>query len=118
MSYDLYDLNYAAWLYNGLLRNDMFTTWEDLEEMLPDYIQAMMDDEEGGGLSYEFEFLDNWLKKPVSIIDRDIAFYEGEVERLTDDLRRCSPDQEPKVFQKRIAVSIVVWALEQYRKTL
>lgn len=52
------------------------------------------------------------------IIDRDIEFYQGVVEELTAKLRRCEPDQEPRIERLRAANNCVVSALEDLRTAL
>lgn len=52
------------------------------------------------------------------IIDRDIAFYQGEVEYAHDLLRRVRPALEP-VFADRVrSAQAVLDALEAYRLIL
>lgn len=50
-----------------------------------------------------------------SIIDRDIAFYEGEVETLKTELRRCAPADEAFTRRKIESARAVVAALLVHR---
>ncbi len=52
------------------------------------------------------------------IIDRDIAFYEGEAERAHDALRRCTPGNEPAYEVRAQRANVVVAALKAYRVDL
>lgn len=54
----------------------------------------------------------------MRIIDRDIAFYEGEVERAKDDLARAPVALEPIVRRRQEHAEAVVSALATYRTTL
>jgi hypothetical protein len=53
--------------------------------------------------------------KPVRIIDRDIDFYEGEIERLQSELRRCLPSQEKRLSHLLDRVVHVRDALRRYK---
>lgn len=50
----------------------------------------------------------------ASIIDRDIAFYEGQIEQETAHLRRCFPKDEKSHAARRDACRDVVAALRRY----
>ncbi|TAM91144.1 hypothetical protein EPN42_04595 [bacterium] len=52
------------------------------------------------------------------IIDRDIDFYQGEVEAARDALRRCTPGNEPVYEARAIRANAIVLALEAYRSEL
>lgn len=50
----------------------------------------------------------------MSIIERDYEFYCGEVERLYDQLRRCSPSEEDAVRAKLLLALRVRDSLRDY----
>lgn len=54
----------------------------------------------------------------TTIIDRDIEFYGGEVERANDALFRCFPKDEARHMERRNAAEAVVLALMEYKKVL
>ena len=54
----------------------------------------------------------------MSIIERDLEFYRGEVERLRDDLRRCHPDDESTIWAKMMLATRVVVSLRDYALAL
>jgi hypothetical protein len=54
----------------------------------------------------------------TSIIDRDIEFYRSEYDRLTNELRRCAPSDEPRIDIQRDAAARVVQSLAWYRAKL
>jgi hypothetical protein len=49
------------------------------------------------------------------IIDRDIEFYEGVVEQLTTDIRRCHPSKEISLSMLQAANHRVVQELKALR---
>lgn len=52
------------------------------------------------------------------IIDRDVAFYQTEIEHWRSHLRRCPPDQEEGIWELIDHAKGVVAALKRYRITL
>jgi hypothetical protein len=52
------------------------------------------------------------------IIDRDIAFYEGDKEEWKRKLRECAPNQELAYQRRLYATERVVIALEAYKEAL
>jgi hypothetical protein len=57
-------------------------------------------------------------KMEKSIIDRDIEFYTGEVERLWDSYKKCKPSNEKEYVEKWLVVNKVLGALKEYKKFL
>lgn len=53
-----------------------------------------------------------------SIIDRDIAAYEADIEQWRTMLRRCSPSEEQKYKSLVKAAANAVYALQKYRELL
>ena len=53
-----------------------------------------------------------------SIIDRDIAFYQGEAEQWRAQLRRFEPSKEPACLGRIYAAERVVEALKAYKSQL
>lgn len=54
----------------------------------------------------------------ISIIDRDIDFYKGEIERAGKALRECRPEKE-HLWARRIARAADVFnALKEYKIAL
>lgn len=52
------------------------------------------------------------------IIDRDIEFYENEVQFVEDRLRRCVPQCEPHWQARLEAAKKVLKSLQEYQVTL
>ena len=54
----------------------------------------------------------------MTIIERDIAFYRGEVDRLKFELRRALPDDEAIWQERLVCAAFIVAALEGYERLL
>jgi len=53
-----------------------------------------------------------------SIIDRDIEFYDAEMERCRAEFMRCSMRDESTWQTRKAAAESVVYALRLYKSTL
>lgn len=53
-----------------------------------------------------------------SIVDRDTNFYFGEAQRLLDEVRRASPDEEDALIDLRNKALDAAQSLDAYRAAL